>query len=200
MIFKTFLSGLALTLVAGQASAIAVAPQIVFEDAYEFNAQAIEKTFGSIAGQLDTLLEANNGGNLLFWTEGYSGRPAAYSGTGIGSITLTPRGGYSVTLLSFFLGAWRNSDRTISYVIDDLATPGVDISFPDAPVSGTSGRTVNLDMTSAAGIRITFGPDGFNGGINNITYSLQPVPEPGTWAMLGVGLGVLGFGLRRSRR
>lgn len=199
MILKKILPGLALALLAGQASAIAVAPEIRFQTDYEFDAQAIEKTYGSIAGQLDTLLEDSSGNKLFFWTSGYSGRPAAYSATGIGSITLTPKGGNSVTLLSFFLGAWPDSDRNITYVIDDLATPGVDVSVPDALVPGVGGLTVNPSMTSAAGIRITFGPDGFNGGINNISYTLQPVPEPGTWAMLGVGLGVLGFGLRRAR-
>lgn len=105
-----------------------------------------------------------------------------------------------MTLDSFFLGAWPNTTRTVGYSIDDLATSGLDVDQPGASVDGTVGLVVFSGMTSATGIRITFGPDGFNGGINYIDYTLQPVPEPGTWAMLGVGIGLLVVRLRRARR
>ena len=35
--------------------------------------------------------------------------------------------------------------------------------------------------------------------LDNVRVALAPVPEPGTWAMLGVGLGLLGLTTRRRR-
>lgn len=175
----------------------------IFQNSYAFDGDPIDKNFGSIPGQLDTLFEDSDGEKLRFWSSNYSGKPGAYSNAvpSVGEVTLTPASGYSVTLVSFFLGAWPNQTRNISYSVDNLDAPGIEVSFLDALVPGDTGLVVNLnEFTSNSGIRITFGPDGFNGGINLIAYSLQPVPEPHTWVMLGAGLGLLGFGLRRARR
>lgn len=35
--------------------------------------------------------------------------------------------------------------------------------------------------------------------LDNVRIALAPVPEPGTWAMLAAGLGLLGLGVRRRR-
>jgi len=201
MTLTRFLAATALALAAHSAQAVVLAPQINFEDDHSGSGTPIAKNYGSIVGELDTFLEDSAGNRLLFWPDSFSGAPGAYAATGVGSITLTPLGGRTVTLNTFFLGGWPNQDRNISYAIDDLATDGVDFSSPNALVPGAGGTTVVSFMTSAAGIKITFGPDGFNGGINYINYSLSaPIPEPETWAMLGLGLGLLGFGVRRARR
>jgi hypothetical protein len=191
------LSALALALAAGTAAAVTPTSIIVFEEGASSNYEAIARNFGAIPGQLDTVLETSTGGDLTFWTNSYSGKPAAYAGSSVGRITLTPLGGNTVTLESFFLGAWPNTTRVVGYSIDDLSTAGLDVDQPDTSVDGTSGLVVFSGMTSATGIRITFGPDGFNGGINYIDYALQPVPEPATWAMLGIGIGLLGLRARR---
>lgn len=201
MILTRILAASALILAAQSAQAVVATSSIIFEDGYAAIGEPIATDYGSIVGALDTELLDSAGNALLFWPDSFSGAPGAYSATGVGSITLTPLGGRTVTLNTFFLGGWPNQDRTISYAIDDLATDGVDFSSPDALVPGSGGTTVVSFMTSAAGIKITFGPDGFNGGINYINYTLSaPIPEPETWAMLGVGLGLLGFGVRRARR
>lgn len=201
MTLTRLLAASALILAAQSVQAVVVTSSITFEDDYSGTGTPIDKNYGSIVGALDTLLEDTSGNRLRFWSDAYSGAPAAYSDTSVGSITLTPLGGRTVTLNTFFLGGWPNSDRNISYAIDDLATDGVDFSSPNAFVPGSGGTTVVSFLTSASGIKITFGPDGFNGGINYINYTLSaPVPEPETWAMLGLGLGLLGFGVRRARR
>ena len=40
------------------------------------------------------------------------------------------------------------------------------------------GLTVTSGISSAASIRIGFGPNAYNVGINNINFSVTPVPEP----------------------
>ncbi len=201
MTLTRILAASALVLTAQSAQAVVPTSQINFEDEYSLTGEAIASNYGSIAGALDTFLEASNGNPLLFWPVDFSGAPGAYSPTAVGSITLTPLGGLTITLNTFFLGGWPNQNRTISYAIDDLATDGVDFTSPNASVPGVGGTTVASFMTSASGIKITFGPDGYNGGINYINYTLSsPIPEPDTWAMLGLGLGLLGFGVRSARR
>jgi hypothetical protein len=179
-------------------SGIAHAHEIRYQDVYTSNGQAIATDYGSIAGVVDVLNTTPSGLNLLYWTGAYSGQPAAYSGdSSIGLITLTPAAGLVVTLDSFFLGAWPDSNRNISYSIDDLATPGLDIEVTSALVSGQTGLLVSPALSSAVGLRISFGPDGFNGGINNIVFSVSAVPEPESYALLLAGLGLIGFAARR---
>lgn len=142
---------------------------------------------------------------LLFWNGSYSGRDAAYcvSGTDC-ALDMTVAPTHTVTLASFWLGGWPNTNRNVSWSVIDLADSSVVASAINAFVSGTTGLTVSLGLTSTTGFRILFGPDGFNGGINDITYSytpvdnVPPVPLPaGGWLMLA-GFGALAA-LRRRK-
>lgn len=182
------------------ASGVAHAYEIRFQDGYAASTAVIDSDYGSIPGVIDVLIESSSGENLQFWADLYSGNPAAYSQTSIGHITLTPLAGATVTLDSFFLGGWPDTNRNISYSIDDLATSGVEFEVDAAFVSGVTGLVVTPAVTSAAGIRITFGPDGYNGGINNIVFSVSAVPEPESWLMLLAGIGLVGCAARRSVR
>lgn len=177
----------------------ASANEIRFEDGYSGIGEAISSTYGSIPGQLTVTLASQGGGSLFFWPADYSGRPAAYANntSAIGLITLTPSAGYSVTLSSFFLGGWPNQNRDIAYSVDDLATAGIDLGPFNPTVPGVGGLTVTPNITSATGIRISFGPDGFNGGINNIVFSVSSVPEPQAIALFLAGLLVVGGAAKR---
>ena len=198
MNMRTFLLTAGLALASGAVAAQSY--EIRYQDAYTTNYQTIASDYGSIAGVIDLLNTTPGGTNLLFWTDSYSGRPAAYSNSSVGLITLTPAAGLTVTLDSFFLGGWPNTNRNISYSIDDLATPGLDISVNAAFVAGSTGLLVTPALTSATGLRISFGPDGYNGGINNIAFSIAAVPEPESYLMLLAGLGLVGAIARRGRR
>ncbi|HEY9193280.1 MAG TPA: PEP-CTERM sorting domain-containing protein [Methyloversatilis sp.] len=198
MSMHTFLLTAGLALASGAVAAQSY--EIRYQDAYTSNHQIIANDYGSIAGVIDLLHTSPGGANLLFWADSYSGRPAAYSPSSVGLVTLTPAAGLTVTLDSFFLGGWPNADRNISYSIDDLATPGIDISVNAAFVAGSTGLVVTPALTSATGLRISFGPDGFNGGINNIAFSIAAVPEPESYLMLLAGLGLVGAIARRGAR
>lgn len=165
--------------------------------------QTLRPGFGSTA---EVTLNWNpfpgTGRTLVNWVGSYSGRDAAYCGGTDCTLDLLATAGSIVTLDSFWLGGWPNTNRQIAWSVIDLTTNAVVASdSPTGPnVSGTTGLTVSVAASSATGLRILFGPDGFNGGINDITFSATPVPEPGTWALWMAGLGGMVLVARRRAR
>lgn len=148
--------------------------------------------------------------SLIRWgSSNYSGRHAAYCPAGetvscVIDMTVAPM--HYLTLSSFFLGAWPNSDRVVSWSVVDLATSATVAGAMNQLVNGATGLTVFVGATSTAGFRILFGPDGFNSGINDIDYSYDlippppaPVPLPAAGWVMMAGLGGLAA-LRRRRR
>ena len=165
--------------------------------------QTLRPGFGSTAEvTLDWNPFPGTGRTLVNWVGSYSGRDAAYCGGVDCTLDLLATAGSIVTLDSFWLGGWPNANRQIAWSVIDLSTNAVVAS--DAPtgpnVSGATGLTVTVGASSATGLRILFGPDGFNGGINDITFSATPVPEPGTWALWMAGLGGMMLVARRRSR
>jgi hypothetical protein len=140
---------------------------------------------------------------MRFWDEGYSGgRAAAFCAFGqmmACPIEILVAPGSFVTLESFFLGSYEDVDRTITYSIIDLFNS---ISVADgSPTVGAAGLTVTVGATSSVGFRIMFGPDSYDGGINDLVYSSSTpaaVPAPPALALFGIGL--LGLGLAARRR
>jgi hypothetical protein len=77
---------------------------------------------------------------------------------------------------------------------------GADNFFGD--VTGAPGDNFGVlpGLTSTNGFVIKFGPDAEFNGINNIAFSVTPIPEPSTYALMLAGLGVVGFAARRRQR
>ena len=68
-----------------------------------------------------------------------------------------------------------------------------------------SGRSTFLGFTSSdplKGVSFTLGDQaGYWPGIDNITFGqIAPIPEPGIWATMLLGFGMIGFSMRRRSR
>lgn len=120
--------------------------------------------------------------DLLFWNGAYSGRSAAYCGTNSNSgdctLDLTVASGFSITLEAFQLGGYSNADRTIAWSVEDLDTSAT-VGSGSAGVSGQTPFDQLVGASSDTGFRLIFGPDGYRGGLTEVTYSYAPRQGPG---------------------
>lgn len=135
---------------------------------------------------------------LLAYDKNYSGGAAAFCWYGVNcalQLSLTSEN-TAIHLQSFDLGYY-GFGNYIKYSVIDLATHASVLS--GSPwVDGKISSLINVDASSNKGFMILFGPDGFNGGINNITYSynstLVSTPIPATAWLFGFGLiGIISF-------
>ncbi len=179
------------------------------------NNDLIVDTYGDVAGIVDVRYDRLVGDpisdrRLSWWDADYSElRGVAWGGNGdlagTAEIFLDPAPGQQVTLSGFQLGAWPNQDRmTYIRILDgsgDVLAEGGSLGSAASKItiSGVSSSTFNFALTSDEGIRIQWGPSAYNTAIDNIRFSVTPIPEPSTWALLGAGLALLGFSARRRR-
>ena len=82
----------------------------------------------------------------------------------------------------------------VTFSASDLV--GFDISGPSGGAYfSLNDGFYNVNLTSGAATRVgTLGIGGLVG------ISVAPVPEPGTWAMMLIGFGAIGFAMRRQRQ
>ena len=143
---------------------------------------------------------------LLAWNSpSYSGQGAAfcwYSDLQCGLDLLVEEKNTTLTLDGFSLGYYGYGDY-VNFDVIDLASQQSLLS--DTPwVDGVAGWLVDVNFSSDVGFRILFGPDGFSGGINNISYSYQPTlvhtPLPTAVWLFGSGLiGLICFARRSNQ-
>lgn len=174
---------------------------------------SIDDTYGDGAG-VDVDYRVINAGSgttyrttLLYWEKGYGDLDGvAYSGTSAPTrieITLKALAGYELSLSSFDLATFSRISPSTPVVIETLSG----LNLFSSPVSTNPGGHNHLTFDTAYftdGIRLSFGPDSFNVGIDNIAFDVRPlatgaVPEPTTWAMLILGFFGTGALVRRRR-
>ena len=100
--------------------------------------------------------------------------------------------GFNITGGSYSL--WQTTDYTV-------ATAGNDTQIGSWGFDGTTGATVNTISTLNGGnyfFKVT-GIAGQQGGSYMLNSSVAPVPEPEIYAMMGIGLGLLGWVGRRRK-
>lgn len=136
---------------------------------------------------------------LLAYNSGYSGGAAAYCWYGENcALELSVTAENTIMQLESFTLGYFGDRGIVEYNVIDLET---DTSvFSGAPlVKGDSLSLIDVNASSNKGFLILFGPDGYNGGINNITYSYQSTtvvhtPIPTAIWLFGSGLiGLIGF-------
>ena len=174
----------------------------------------IDQGYGDTANldvqyRFDSTGSASEANTLRWWAASYNDLVGVAYGTPSisgASIFFAPTAGYSVTLNAFNLGAWPNRTGAPSQfsIFDGL---GNTLFSSGSILIGEPGNIASLftpNLTSASGIGVKWGPDSYNVGIDNVTYSVNPltagaVPEPSTWAMMLAGLGLLGASMRRKQ-
>lgn len=113
-----------------------------------------------------------------------------------------------ITVNSFYLtAAWTDNLRVV--ISSNSNISGNNYEYTVLRVSRNSPTLVELNWTGVTWMNIQGFVDGFDqfysaALIDNFTYTLggatiPPVPEPSTYAMIGLGLGLLGFA-SRSRK
>jgi hypothetical protein len=116
------------------------------------------------------------GTSLTFWTSNYSDLTnVAWGGSsdtfGVPEVGIMPLSGYEVRLLSFDLGAWQNQTRSSQVRIYDFDYGSLLYSSGPIVVDGTNHSTFNINSGwSSEGLRIQWGPSGYNVGIDNIAF------------------------------
>jgi hypothetical protein len=174
------------------------------EDAGVLNWDPIEKVtpgFGS-SGPISLNWDPNDDffTELLAYGRGYSGGAAAFCWYGENcALKLSVTAENTIMQLESFTLGYFGDQGIVEYNVIDLET---DVSvFSGTPlVKGTTLSLIDVNVSSNKGFLIIFGPDGFNGGINNITYNYHsniiatPVPIPTAIWLFGSGLiGLIGF-------
>jgi hypothetical protein len=180
---------------------------VKIEDSGVFNWDSIQKVtpgFGS-SGPISLNWDPNDDlfTELLAYDRDYSGGAAAFCWYGENcALKLSVTAENTIMQLQSFTLGYYGNKGIVQYKVIDLETDTKVIS--DAQwISGSNQTFIDVNASSDKGFLILFGPDGFNGGINNITYSYQSTPThapiPTAVWLFGSGLlGLIGFA-RQSR-
>jgi hypothetical protein len=153
---------------------------------------------GSNVYTLDTSSYQNSG-----YTNGVvSGQYVAYNGYGTDA-SLSSLSSFLFTG-AYFTGAWNDGlSITVNGFLGGVATMSKTFVVDSlAPTWQSFGWNVDsLSFSSTGGVDHGYGGGGNHFAMDNFTYNevLSSVPEPETYAMFAVGLGLLGvFGRRRK--
>lgn len=175
------------------------------------NGSKIENSYGDIAGQLDVVYNSNislppsdviTDRRLQYW-DMYSNLNSVAWGTQAQTVEifLNPLNGSLVTLNSVDFASYLSADRSSQFSVLD----GLNNVLFSSGVFNLSTDTQSfflIGLSSINGLRLQFGPDAFNVGIDNINYTLSngdtpnAVPLPAAAWLFGSGIMGL-FGLRR---
>ena len=140
-------------------------------------------------------------GDLVGVVWGGTGPAGQYS-----EITFAPTAGFEISLIGFDGACYLNrvTCQTFPYTV---TAGGVTLASGSLtpPAGGHDSALLNTAYQAGA-IVLRWGPDGYDGGLDNIVFDVRAigggglVPEPATWAMMIGGIGMAGGTLRRRRR
>jgi hypothetical protein len=147
-----------------------------------------------------------NVAELRYWGVGYGDLSGVVWGGNNGfdyssRITLTALPGYEISLLSFDIATYLGASGHSPVTIESLGGDGI----LAADIATLSPAHNHVDVGSgyfADGIALNWGPDGYNVGLDNITFDVRAlggIPEPEAWTMMILGLGAAGSLIRRRR-
>ena len=157
---------------------------------------------GPLAGTFSsngTVIATETGGSIMNFSTDASTMPVGTVGnylsdSGTGTTTLTFSTG--VSYLSFL---WGTPDTYNVLTVNGVTFHGSDFGFPDNGVPGSGGY---VQFTGTEGTLINtlaFSNSPQTNAFETANYSITPVPEPETYALLLAGLGVMAFVARRRK-
>lgn len=172
------------------------------------NGSQISQDYGDIAGVVDVIWDRNRNtataDNVLHWGTGYETLSNVAYGTNNGgglSITFLLDPGHVITLNSFDIAPYlRRVNDSVVRVFDlaDPSLPLLDSGSFSVQTGVVNSFTNPGGWTSTTGLRIELGPDAWDVGISNISFTTAVIPLPASGLLLLSGLA--GFGLLRRRR
>lgn len=167
----------------------------------------ISQSYGDVPGLVDVSYRYFNTtdvneSSLQTWVSGYDDLTfVAWNGAQGGSdraeVGLASVGGSLVTLSSFALGSWAGTGgRQETVTVREI---GGGVVFSQTLLLGVNdvSTTFAINASSTSGFLIGWTSPWWT-AIDNIDSSAAPIPEPGTWALMGLGLaGVVTLARRR---
>ena len=174
---------------------------------------AIEQSYGDGAGIDVGYATYTFTGNptelaLKYWALGYGDLDGViWGGTNqtdyFSRITLTALPGYEISLISFDIATYLDNSALSPVLIESLGGTGI---FADniATLYPSHNHVAVSSAYFSDGIVLNWGPDGYNVGLDNITFDVRAlsgtaVPEPANWTMMILGFGAAGSLIRRRR-
>jgi PEP-CTERM motif len=141
---------------------------------------------------------------LKYWQSSYGDlQDVAWGGNndsnGVPEITFTLTAPGTITLNGLDYAGWPATDRPTDFRIYDLS---YNLLFSSGALTapGTGHSSITFGTSSTTGLRLQWGPNGFNAGIDNLDFTLSTsgaVPEPASWALMITGFGLVGSAMRR---
>lgn len=159
----------------------------------------------------DTTTNATSEAFLKFWNTGYGDlQRIVWGGFGpngyASEITFAALAGYELRILGFDGACYQNraSCQSFPYSITEIGG-GTAASGAVTPASGSHDSFTFNTGYSTSGYVLSWGPDGYDGGLDNIAFDVRAVssavvPEPSAWALMILGFGLVGGAMRTRAR
>ena len=169
----------------------------------------LSQATGDVGGVVDvTYIDVINPANvsLPWWNLSYNDLRGVVWANGNDSasharIEIKSLNGGAVTLLGMDFGAYPGTVRSTNIVVSALGG-GTPLTYTGnvGQLPANTHTSFSPDVTAAGGIAIDWYNSAYNVGIDNVRFSVTPVPEPQTLAMLLAGLGIVAAATRRRKR
>jgi len=169
------------------------------------NGSFINQSYGDIASALDVSYaapRATGAESLRWWANSYNTLYGVLWAGGSDSnsqarVELRPLDGNAVTLTSFQLGAYPSSVLGTALTVTAIGSSTPALTFNGNVGVGNLPTTFTVGLSSATGWRIEWADSAYNVGIDNLEFTLAPVPEASSFGMLAGGLALLAAAARR---
>jgi len=125
------------------------------------------------------------------------GNPNANAG---GEFRFSGLNGATVTLTGIDLGGWVSDVNTAVRIYDASFTELYSSGAVGSIVAPNTGAHAHDAFSVTGGTLILQWHDPWNVGVDNLSFNVNAIPEPSTYALMIAGLGLVGFVAHRRRK